>query len=123
MDNRFKGRFKIKIAFMIIAAILVMGTGTMLLWNWLIPSLFHGPALTFLEALGLLALSKILFGGFGGRRGGWNRGGGGPQMWKEKMRERMANMSPEDRAQFSRRMEGRCGRRSESQPVPDDRTV
>ena len=36
-----------------------------LLWNWLVPSLFGLSALTFWQALGLLALCRILFGGSG----------------------------------------------------------
>jgi hypothetical protein len=41
------------------------------LWNWLMPGLFGLPALTFWQALGVLALSRILFGGhgFAGSRG------------------------------------------------------
>jgi len=41
------------------------GTIVRLLWNWLAPSLFGLPALTFWQALGLLALCRILFGGHG----------------------------------------------------------
>ena len=36
---------------------------TMSLWNWLIPSLFHGPVLTFWQTAGLFILSKILLSG------------------------------------------------------------
>jgi hypothetical protein len=36
-----------------------------LLWNWLMPGIFSLRRLTFWEALGLLALCRILFGGFG----------------------------------------------------------
>jgi len=39
------------------------------LWNWLVPSLFGLPQVTFWQALGLLALCRILFGGMGGRGG------------------------------------------------------
>jgi hypothetical protein len=39
-----------------------------LLWNWLVPSLFGLPAVTFWQALGVLALCRILFGGHGGMR-------------------------------------------------------
>ena len=42
------------------------------LWNWLMPSIFGLRTLTWLEAFGLLALSRILFGGFG--RGGGSHG-------------------------------------------------
>ena len=41
----------------------------MRLWNGLIPQLFNGPRLRFVQALGLLFLSRLLFGGFGGPRG------------------------------------------------------
>jgi hypothetical protein len=40
------------------------------LWNWLLPPLFGWPALTFWRALGMLALCRILFGGFGVRGSG-----------------------------------------------------
>ncbi len=35
------------------------------LWNWLLPPLFGWRQITFWQALGLLALCRILFGGFG----------------------------------------------------------
>ncbi len=39
-----------------------------LLWNWLVPPLFGWSQVTFWQALGLLALCRILFGGFGRHR-------------------------------------------------------
>jgi hypothetical protein len=51
------------------------------LWNWLLPDLFNLRSITFLEALGLLALSRILFGGFG-------RGGGSSHSDWRRRRER-----------------------------------
>jgi hypothetical protein len=41
------------------------------LWNWLVPSILGLRTITFWEALGMVALTRILFGGFGG-------GGHGP---------------------------------------------
>ncbi len=35
------------------------------LWNWLLPPLFGWRQVTFWQALGILALCRILFGGFG----------------------------------------------------------
>ena len=35
------------------------------LWNWLLPPLFGWRLITFWQALGMLALCRILFGGFG----------------------------------------------------------
>ena len=49
------------------------GTIVKLLWNWLMPELFGWPQLTYWQALGLLALCRILFGGVGGRGGGSHR--------------------------------------------------
>lgn len=40
----------------------------MSLWNWLMPALFTGiHTIDYWHAIGLLVLSKILFGGFGRR--------------------------------------------------------
>ncbi len=41
------------------------GEMVMRLWNWLLPPLFGWHQITFWQALGLLALCRILFGGFG----------------------------------------------------------
>ena len=54
------------------------------LWNWLVPDLFGLRRLTVWEALGLLALTRILFGGFG--RGGTHGSSSGRRRdwWKTK---------------------------------------
>ena len=73
-ENRGKN-FWIKAAifapFAIAAGVFIFGSVVMLLWNGILPALFGFPAITFWQALGILVLSKILFGGFGGhhRRG------------------------------------------------------
>lgn len=41
----------------------------MVLWNWLIPSLFNGPVLTYWQTAGLFLLSKILLTGIAPRGG------------------------------------------------------
>lgn len=75
----------------------------MTLWNWLIPGLFHGPFITFWQALGLLLLGKLLFGWHGHAHGGW-RGN-----WKEKMRRRMESMTPEERERLREKCKQRFG--------------
>jgi hypothetical protein len=90
----------------IVAFVLVVGTllsfVTMRLWNWLTPALFGWHLITFWQALGVLILSKILFGGF--------RGGPGRHMyWRRRMGERWDAMTPEEREKFRQGMRGRCG--------------
>jgi hypothetical protein len=46
------------------------GQVVMYLWNWLMPELFGLRTITFWKSLGLLALCRILFGGFGMNSGG-----------------------------------------------------
>ena len=59
-------------ALLVVVAIGVLGWVVMVLWNWVIPTLFAGAhAIDFTHALGLLVLSRILFGGFRGH-GGWH---------------------------------------------------
>lgn len=84
-----------------LAFIVVGGAAVMVLWNWLLPSLFGLPVVTFWQALGLLALSRILFGGvrLSGRRHGM---GGG---W----RSRMHGLPPEAREAIRARMRERYG--------------
>ena len=50
-----------------IALFVAAGGGIVrLLWNWLLPPLFGWHEITFWQALGLLALCRILIGGLGG---------------------------------------------------------
>jgi hypothetical protein len=66
-------------AVLCLAFVLVLGVAVQYLWNWLIPSIFTTVArIDYLQALGLLVLSRILFGGRGHRgRHYWGFGKGG----------------------------------------------
>ncbi|MEJ1959368.1 MAG: hypothetical protein WDM70_08010 [Nitrosomonadales bacterium] len=58
-----------KIGLLVILGIAALGWVVMALWNWLIPTLFFGgKEIGYVQAMGVLLLSKILFGGF--RHGG-----------------------------------------------------
>jgi hypothetical protein len=81
----------------------VFGYVVMRLWNWLMPALFGWHVISFWQALGILVLSKILFGGFRGGRPGSR------MHWRGRMRERWEGMAPEDREKFRQSMRGRCG--------------
>lgn len=105
MKNNFKVIKVLKIAAAIIFFFLLFGFGTMYLWNWLVPALFHGPIISFWQTIGLIVLSKILFGGFKGRGGRWGGRNGMREHWKRKFEERMASMTEEEKEKFR----NRCG--------------
>ncbi|HEY8934360.1 MAG TPA: hypothetical protein VIM65_04040 [Cyclobacteriaceae bacterium] len=87
---------------------LVFGYITMLLWNWLVPELFHGPMITFWQAVGLLVLSKILFHGLGKGGRHWKKDQCGDYSdhdhWKGKVFDKFSSMSPEEREAFKKKM-------------------
>jgi hypothetical protein len=78
------------------------GELVMHLWNWLLPTLFGWRQITFWQGLGLLALCRILFGGFGGR--GFHRSN-----FRRRMAERWEHMTPEEREKFRQGFRGRWG--------------
>ena len=86
--------------------IFIGGEVVMRLWNWLLPMLFGWRQLTFWQAVGILALCRILFG-----HHGW-RGGGGRHYARrrimERMNERWQQMTPEERERYRQSWRGRC---------------
>lgn len=87
----------IAVVFVAIASFVVMQ-----LWNWILPAAVGWHTITYWQALGLLILSKILFG-FGLHGGGWGR-----SRWRRRMMERWEHMTPEEREKFREGMRGRC---------------
>jgi len=71
------------------------------LWNWLLPQLFGWPRITFWQALGLLALCRILFGG------GFH--GSSRSNFRRRMEERYEHITPEERERFRQWMRERSG--------------
>lgn len=104
MNTSSKFLKALKIALMITLFINIAGFGTMYLWNWLVPVMFKGPVITFAQALGILVLSKLLFGRFG-RGGGFGYG----RRWQRRMQHKLAHMTPEEREQFFQKMQSHCG--------------
>lgn len=93
----------LKIGVMAVVAVAIFGFVVMTLWNWLAPAVFGLRSITFWQALGILILSKILFGGLRGTPG---YGG----HWRRRMNDRWQEMTPEEREQFRQGMFSRCGR-------------
>jgi hypothetical protein len=99
-DNSCRTSTCVKIGLMAIAGIALLGWIVMLLWNWLLPSLFVGAQpVDYCQALGILLLSKILFGGFRGF---------GHRCRKEGHHGR-GNVSPEEREQMKAHFKSRWG--------------
>ncbi|MGZ3884728.1 MAG: hypothetical protein ACXVPD_11200, partial [Bacteroidia bacterium] len=76
------------------------------LWNAILPDVAHLSAISYWQAMGLLVLCRLLFGGFkfggGGYRGRWRQR---PE-WKEKF----MSMSDEEKAAFKNKWQERCGK-------------
>jgi len=82
--------------------VVIGGEVVLHLWNWLLPPLFGWREITFWQALGLLALCRILFGGFGFH-------GSGRSSFRRRMEERCEHLTPEERERFRQRMRERFG--------------
>jgi len=123
MRNRLRNLTRLT-KLMLIAPLAIIGMAifawiggeiVMLLWNWLAPELFGLRTINFWQALGLLALCRILFGGFG-LSGGGNRNSGrrmeariGERV-SERMAERWEQMTPEERERLRQGLHDRSGR-------------
>ena len=82
------------------------GEIVMRLWNWLLPPLFGWRQINVWQGLGLLVLCRILFGGTGGHGSGKSRV---RRSMEERMSDRCAHMTPEERERFLQRMRDRWG--------------
>ena len=87
----------------IAAGVFIFGSVVMLLWNALLPALFGLKTITFWQALGILVLSKILFGGFS--RGHGHHKCHGHSHWQH---GRWMHLSPEEKEKMRAEWRGRC---------------
>ena len=92
----------LKMLAVVILGGVALGYVVMSLWNWLLPPLFGWRVIGFWQGLGMLALCRILFGGFGCHS---QHGPGFRRRWSE----RHASMTPEERERFRQGMRDRCG--------------
>jgi hypothetical protein len=97
----------IKFAVFAAIALAALAFLVMSLWNLVLPAAAGWHALSFVQALGLLVLCRLLFGGLRGR-GGW-RGHGGWH-WRWRMHERWEQMNPAQREQLRAALGSRAGR-------------
>jgi hypothetical protein len=102
-----------KFLLLALAGVAAAGLVVMLLWDWLAPALFGWPQIHFLQALGLLVLTRLLFGGLRGRH---NRGA----HWRQRMEARWNDMTPDERERFRAGMHCGWKRGRSAQPASDD---
>ena len=102
---------------------LVFGFAFLYLWNALIPDLFGGPTISYWQGIGLILLSKALFGSWSsGGEHKYKRHHRSKHHWKSKVRENWANMTEEERAEYRDNWKKHCrpGYKSKSDNVSSD---
>lgn len=97
-----KGILVFKVLVFVTIVVAGFGSAVLYLWNWLMPPIFGLPAITYWQALGLLGLSWLLFGGPRGLMGGRGHHGG----------HHLSHMSPEERERFRAGLRSRWCRHS-----------
>lgn len=92
------------------AAFAFFGWLVMTLWNLALVPAVGANLISFWQAMGLLLLSRILVGGFGGRKrhGRW-----------QAMREKWMSMSPEEKEKFRSQCGQRWSQGMKEQPVQE----
>lgn len=87
--------------FVFAGAVFLFGWIVMLLWNAILVPVLHVGLLSFWQSVGLLVLTRILFGSMGG--GGWKRRGASPGF-----RSKWMNMTDEEKLKFKEEWKRRC---------------
>jgi hypothetical protein len=102
--RRYRFLRALKFASFAILGVTAFSLLVMSLWNALLPGIFGLRTINFWQALGLLVLSKILFGGFRPSAGVGLRG-------RRRLLERWEQMTPEEREKFRQGLRRGCGPR------------
>jgi hypothetical protein len=105
-QNHINGWDKRKLLFVVLipALLLLMAAAVQFLWNAILPGVAHAGVISYWQALGLLALCRILFGGFG--FGG--RGHKPPFGHISPMKEKWMGMNDEEKQKFRDEWKTRC---------------
>lgn len=79
----------------------------MMLWNFVIPAITGFKVITYWQAIGLFALSRILFGGFKFRRH-HQQGRAHIQQAHAAFKDRFMEMNDDEKLQFKNQWKNRC---------------
>jgi hypothetical protein len=93
-------RKKFWIAPVVVAALALFSAVTMLLWNALMPQIFHLPTINYWQAIGLLILARLFFGGGLMHRSHRSH----DPRWNHKIKDKFAGMTPEEREEFFKKL-------------------
>ncbi|MBS4063639.1 MAG: hypothetical protein KGZ74_03720 [Chitinophagaceae bacterium] len=99
--NKFR-KWMFLAPFVFVGAVFLFGWIVMLLWNAILVPVLQVGVLSFWQGVGLLVLTRILFGSMGG---GWKKRGGPNPGFKQKW----MNMTDEQRSKFREEWKKRCG--------------
>lgn len=112
--------------FFALFAILLLGNVIRWLWNAILPDLLNVNTISYWQAVGLLALCRLLFGNFGGRMGGpggWHRrpnfnngnADDDKRTFGPPWRNKWMQMTDAERSKFKQEMRRRCGKPPETE--------
>jgi len=105
MNPNFPGRFRLLIPLFILAFLTLVTLVVYALWNGVLTEVLAVKTITYWQALGLLLLARILFGGWSG---GIARGLGAGRRARM-MSKRWEALDPEQRQRLREEMRGRFG--------------
>ena len=104
MTNLFC-KFRFLIPIFVLGVVALVALAVYGLWNGVLTEVVGVKTVTYWQALGILVLARILFGGFPGRRGGPF----GPPWRRHMMMKRWESLTPEQREKMREEMRKRFG--------------
>jgi hypothetical protein len=105
MTNQSCRKFRFLIPLFVLGLAALFALAVYGLWNGILTDVLSLKAITYWQALGILVLARILFGGFPGPRGGPF----GPPWRRRLMMERWHSLTPEQREEMREEMKRRFG--------------
>lgn len=105
MHTKFWIRKIIGFIILAIVATTLLGYIVMSLWNNILVAVLNVTVISFWQALGILVLSKILFGGFHCGSGWGRRHSAG---WGKELHEKWHTMTPEEKEKIKQEWRNRC---------------
>jgi ABC-type multidrug transport system fused ATPase/permease subunit len=105
MNKIFRIRYFVLGFVVVLVVIAGFSVAVMLLWNALVPDIFGLPALAYWQAVGILVLTRILFGGIGKNQLSHLEMGRGFHH-SNSLREKWMNMTEEERKAFVEKEKG-----------------